>query len=205
MSTIEVLRDGQPISGQAYSAISIIGPGARQGAKVFGLKVYGHAQDLDEARALGKYFNQQNPAFDVYVVENNKWVPLEFSPDDIKEQKFGDQLLTEMVEKRREEHDRSISEWDRQLAERKDAVKREHTAEGQQALLNHKENAVVVRHKIKQAEAVVRPWKEELDGLYRRYQSDYTAEERQHAESLPLPLTEPAPIRYDLYSSATEN
>lgn len=202
MSTIEVLRDGEALSGQAYSAISIIGPGARQSAKVFGLKVYGHAEDIDEARKLAKYFNQQNPAFDVYVVENNKWLPLEFSPDDIKEQKFGDRLLTEMLEKRKEEHHRSVSEWDRQLQERREAIKRDHTAEGQRALLNAKENAVAVRHKIKQAEANYRQWKDELDGLYRRYHSDYTDEERKAADALPMPSSEPLPVHYDLYSSA---
>lgn len=189
MSAVDIMKSSQPPAGQKFGIISIVGPYARQKAKLFGLKLYGVADDEDEARQLASYYNRQDPAFDVYIIPLGEWGPLEFSPDDIEEQIFGDKFLTEMIQQRKQQHEKNLSQWETELAERRKAVKDEWKAHAQGD--TPKSSAVEVLGRIKQMETTHRSLKEELESLYRQYHNSFTDEEKRLAESLPIPVAEP--------------
>lgn len=202
MTTTAILRDNDPIPGQKFCALSIVGPGARQETKVFGWKLHYVTEDLEDAKKAAEQFQRRDPAFDVYVAEVGKWTELDVRPDRVKDQRFNDRLLTDMVRERQEEHDRLTSEWDRQFAERREAVHHELTPAGQEKLRNAKESCVAIRFKIRQHEELLKARKKELETLYREYQNNYSEQERRHAESLPMPIPSVPPMQYDLYNSS---
>jgi len=181
-SRVEVLKDSVPLSGNAFSVVAII-PGKRQSGKLYAFKIYGQSAKLGDAEKIAQSFSAQEPYVDIIIVENGHWAPLDFSPEDIENQKHPDQFLEQLVNGRKAEHERGHLEWERSLAERREAVKRDYTTEGQQALQAAKESCISVLRKINETKPLYAQSKQDLESLFRRYQEDYTAEEKQAAEN----------------------
>ena len=176
--------------------LSIIGPLARQKHRTYGMKVYSFSDEKDDAEKQAEMHRQRERYFDVYVVDVGEWFPLDFSEDDVKDQRYASAALTELVQGKRHAGEEADAQWEKNLEERRAAVKKDISPEGQSRRLNSREAAVSVRYKIAQYEAVMRAHKRELEALYRLYHTEYSEEERAEADGMDMPaVPEPGQLQ----------
>ncbi len=86
-----------PIDGQKYALVSIIGPHMNQKCDTWGLKVRGVINSTAEADAMVNEIKQYDQMFDIFLVEVGKFVPLDISPEQIKNQKYLTDELNDIV------------------------------------------------------------------------------------------------------------
>jgi hypothetical protein len=188
------------MGGQNWMCLSMIGPLARQKHRTYGLKVYSFGDSREDAEKQAEMHRQRERYFDVYVADVGEWLPLDFSEDEIKDQRYSDAALTELIQGKRQAGEEADAQWEKNLEARREAVKKDLSREGQAERLNSKEPAVSVRYKIAQYEATMRAHKRELEALYRLYHTAYTEAEREEAESIDMPpVPEPGQLQLALY------
>ena len=75
-----VLRTESPPS-QDFAVISMLGPHTRQQSDIACLQIIGAFPDAETANKFAKDVSRSNPHFDLFVVQMNKWLPLNGSPE----------------------------------------------------------------------------------------------------------------------------
>lgn len=196
-----VLQKGESINGQRYCVVSFIGPTMRQKHEVYGIKVYCAVEDRESAEVLALKIREKEEVYDVYVMDTNAWAALDVSPDDVKDQRFADELLDEMLHKQKENHEKAEREFQEKVSDRKNAIRQELSEEGQRQRSEEKESPVAVLFKIKQYKDLIEHRTKELAELQRVYVSEYSESERSGAENMPMPQTQPEPMSLTLYDS----
>lgn len=86
-----------PRDGQKYALVSIIGPHMNQKCDTWGLKVRGVINSKTEADEMVNEIKQYDQMFDIFLIEVGKFVPLNISPDQTKNQKYLTDELNEIV------------------------------------------------------------------------------------------------------------
>jgi hypothetical protein len=89
--------DYTTVPGQVFACISIIGPECPQKNDKFGIKLRGAFATRDEAANHAKRLQKEDPTFDIYVVEQYKWLLIPPDPAKIDDVHYTNEKLEEIM------------------------------------------------------------------------------------------------------------
>ena len=89
--------DYTTVPGQVFACISIIGPECPQKNDKFGVKLRGAFGTRDEAANHAKRLQKEDPTFDIYVVEQYKWLLIPPDADKIEDVHYTNEKLEEIM------------------------------------------------------------------------------------------------------------
>jgi hypothetical protein len=89
--------DYTTVPGQVFACISIIGPECPQKNDKFGVKLRGAFGTRDEAANHAKRLQKEDPTFDIYVVEQYKWLLIPPNADKIEDVHYTNEKLEEIM------------------------------------------------------------------------------------------------------------
>jgi len=89
--------DYTTVPGQVFTCISIIGPECPQKNDKFGVKLRGAFGTRDEAANHAKRLQKEDPTFDIYVVEQYKWLLIPPDADKIEDVHYTNEKLEEIM------------------------------------------------------------------------------------------------------------
>lgn len=95
---MSLTRDYTTVPGQAFACLSIIGPECPQKSDKFGIKIRGAFSTKDEAAAHAKRLQQEDPTFDIYVVDMYSWLLIPPDPTQIEDSHYTNDKLEELME-----------------------------------------------------------------------------------------------------------
>ena len=186
---IDYLTEDAPIPSQKYALISIVGPHMRQKCDVWGLKIRGVADSLDNAKALTKRIMKLDKDYDIYTVDIGKFFPLAVEPYDVANVEYENEQLNDLVKSYLENKERANEHWHHRKQEMMKEAIREGKGEGQRELAGKKEHPIAVLQRIKSFEDKIKEESEQLDSLkddlrlsQEKYES-YSQEERELADA----------------------
>ncbi len=192
-----VLHDNPPLPGKKFFVASMISPESRQKHDVYGFKLHDMCETEEEGQELIEYYHSLDPDFDVLLGAVGKWCPWVFDPTTIKDAKYANSQLTELVKGHRMSQNKSDKQWRDRIDKHLEDIQFAGSKEGQEHLASLKEPAVSFLYKIKQLEHTIKRRREELDSLLEVFHTKYNKTERMEAKKMSLPpMTEPAPFRY---------
>lgn len=198
---ISVLKDNPPLPGKKFFLASMISPEGRQKGKVYGFKLHDMCETEEEGKMLCEYYHKLDPDFDVYLGTVGKWSPWVFDPLDVGNVEYADKFMTQLLgEHRSSKRDMDVK-WRHEVDQNMEHIRRGATKEGQQEMSNRKEPAVSLWFKIQQLENTIKRRKNEQEALEEIFHTKYTKAERMEAKKAKLPLSEPAPMQYELLGS----
>lgn len=102
MPKIDYLNEDQPISGQKYALISIIGPHMPQKSDVWAIKIKGTSHSEEAADKLGQRLQQLDPDIDIHRVPVGIFFPLAIDPSSADNIVYQNEQLNEIVKKNKE-------------------------------------------------------------------------------------------------------
>jgi hypothetical protein len=129
MPIVDFLPEDPVISGQKFALVTIVGPDMPQKCDVWGIKVRGVSDTLEEAASLVKKLMTIDPDFDVYTVEVGKFFPLVVDKTKIKNTQYQNSALNDLLKTYSENKEAANIEWERQKNERVAAATSEGSAE----------------------------------------------------------------------------
>ncbi len=185
MKEVSFLFEDPTIPGQKYALISIVGPHMPQKCDVWGLKIRGVADTIDQAKALCKKLMRVDNNYDIYTVEVGKFFPLHVEPQQVGDIEYENEQLNQLVKSYLENREAANEEW---LA-RKNKMVQEAIREGksQEELANKPEHPVAVLQRIKDYQMKLKELEEnmlnikaDLDSANNKF-SGYSQEEREQA------------------------
>lgn len=186
---IDYLTEDPPIPSQKYALISIVGPNMRQKCDVWGLKIRGVADSLDNAKALTKRIMKLDKDYDIYTVDIGKFFPLAVEPYDVADVEYENHQLNDLIKSYLENKEKANEHWHHRKQEMMKEAIREGKEEGQRELAGKKEHPIAVLQRIKSFEDKIKEESEQLDSLkddlrlsQEKYDS-YTQEERELADA----------------------
>ena len=89
--------DKQPVPGQIYACLSIVGPDAPQKNDKFGIKIRGAFANREEAANHAKRLQKEDPTFDIYVVDMYKWLLIPPDSAKIEDVHYTNEKLEEIM------------------------------------------------------------------------------------------------------------
>tara|TARA_B110000444_G_scaffold87434_1_gene82628 strand:- start:3165 stop:3761 length:597 start_codon:yes stop_codon:yes gene_type:complete len=89
--------DYTTVPGQVFACISIIGPECPQKNDKFGIKLRGAFATRDEAANHAKRLQKEDPTFDIYVVDQYKWLLIPPDPAKIEDVHYTNDKLEEIM------------------------------------------------------------------------------------------------------------
>jgi len=97
MSYLSLKPDRVTVPGQRFALVSIVGPDQPQKTEKCGLKIRGCFATVEEARSHVKEIMDDDPHFDVYVMDMYQWVL--FPPDRsaIQDATYQEKYLNELM------------------------------------------------------------------------------------------------------------
>lgn len=95
---MSLTRDYTTVPGQAFACLSIVGPECPQKSDKFGIKIRGAFSTKDEAAAHAKRLQQEDPTFDIYVVDMYSWLLIPPDPTQIEDSHYTNEKLEELME-----------------------------------------------------------------------------------------------------------
>ena len=110
--------DYTTVPGQVFACISIIGPECPQKNDKFGIKLRGAFGTRDEAARHAKRLQKEDPTFDIYVVEQYKWLLIPPDADKIEDVHYTNEKLEEIMTGYKENQSQAA----RMFQERKSAL-----------------------------------------------------------------------------------
>lgn len=186
---IDYLTEDAPIPSQKYALISIVGPNMRQKCDVWGLKIRGVADSLDNAKALTKRIMKLDKDYDIYTVDIGKFFPLAVEPYDVADVEYENNQLNDLIKSYLENKEKANEHWHHRKQEMMKEAIREGKEEGQRELAGKKEHPIAVLQRIKSFEDKIKEESEQLDSLkddlrlsQEKYDT-YTQEERELADA----------------------
>ena len=197
MSQVAVLHDNPPIAGKKFFLASMISPESRNKHDVYAFKFHDVCETEEEGKKLCQYYHKLDPDFDVFLGTIGKWSPWVFDPLAIQDIQYANTQLTELVGAHRAHAKSSDSEWREDVDKHIKDIQRAATKEGQLELASKPESPESMYNKIQQLQLVIKRRKEELEAIEDIFHTNYTKEERKRAKQVSLPLTEPAPMKYE--------
>ena len=89
--------DYTTVPGQVFACISIVGPECPQKNDKFGIKLRGAFATRDEAANHAKRLQKEDPTFDIYVVDQYKWLLIPPDPSKIEDVHYTNDKLEEIM------------------------------------------------------------------------------------------------------------
>jgi len=89
--------DYTTVPGQVFACISIIGPECPQKSDKFGIKLRGAFGTRDEAANHAKRLQKEDPTFDIYVVDQYKWLLIPPDSSKIEDVHYTNEKLEEIM------------------------------------------------------------------------------------------------------------
>lgn len=183
---IDYLSEDAPISNQTFGLISIVGPNLKQKCDVWGLKLRGVVNSLEQAKILTKKIMKADNNFDIYTVEIGKFFPLRVDVYDIQDVEYENEALNNLVKVYMDNKSKANDHWH----ERKQDMMEKAILEGknQEEMINRPEHPIAVIQRVKNLENKRLEILKDLELLdiditlsKDKYQT-YTLEERQLAD-----------------------
>ena len=185
--TVDYLIEDMPITGQRYGLVSIIGPNMPQKCDVWGMKVRGSTDTLDQAKVLMKKLMSLDPDYDIYIVEVGKFFPLTVEPSQVGNVEYQNEQLNLLAKNYMENRDHANKEFQERKIEMVKEAMKEGSKEGQLELSNKPEHAVAVLHRMREYVQKSDTLKQQLEKLEENLKLSkekfelYSEEERQSA------------------------
>jgi hypothetical protein len=175
---IDVLFEDPPINGQTFALVSIVGPNLNQKCNVYGIKIRGVTDSMDQAKAMTQRLMKVDNNYDIYTVEVGKFFPLDVDPHDVGEVEYENKQLNTLIKSYLENKEHANDEWHA----RKNEMIKEAIKEGQ-SKDKAPEHPVSVLQRLKNLEQSITDQKNNIDimqqdlVLTREALSKYTDEE----------------------------
>jgi hypothetical protein len=206
MREINVLFEDPPIPSQKIALISIVGPHMPQKCDIWGLKIRGVAESMEDAKVKIKKLMKIDNDYDIYSVEVGKFFPLNVSPNQISEREYADEQLNTLIKSYLENQEAANEQWHT----RKNEMVKEAIREGkaQEEMANKPEHPISVLKRIKDFENTINELKENINSIEHDLElskskfSKYTDEEREEANraiesSIKPQIENPVPLSVD--------
>ena len=91
-------EDKTLLNGQVYALISVVSEDANQKSSQCALKIKGVFPDKESANDFVKVCMQEDPSFDIYLVEMGKWLPIPPKNEEIKDEVHQNQVLNDIIQ-----------------------------------------------------------------------------------------------------------
>jgi hypothetical protein len=183
---IDYLIEDQPVSGQRFALVSIVGPNMNQKCDVWGLKVRGTCDSVDKAKQMTKKLLRADPDYDIYTVEVGKFFPLQVEPNEIQEVEYQNEQLNQLVKNYVENKESANEHWN----ERREKLVKQAVADGKnQEEINAKpEHPVSLLQRMQNYEKTIKDQEDDLKTLQQdlllsrtKFETMYSDEERETA------------------------
>lgn len=150
---IDYLFEDPVIESQRFALVSIVGPTLKQKCDVFGLKVRGISNTLENAKKLTQKIMQYDNNYDIYTVEVGKFFPLVVDPHKIEDVEYANTELNNLIKNYLANREKANEHW----VKRKNDMVKEAIREGleQEELATKEEPPIAVLQRIKQYESEV--------------------------------------------------
>lgn len=125
---IDYLFEDPVIDNQKFALISIVGPTLKQKCDVFGLKVRGVADSIENAKKMTQRIMKYDNNYDIYTVEVGKFFPLVIDPHKINEVEYENEQLNNLIKNYLANREKANEHW----IQRKNDMVKEAIREGQQ-------------------------------------------------------------------------
>lgn len=158
-STIDYLFEDPSITGQTYALISIVGPHMPQKCDVWGLKIRGVVNTLDQAKSQTQKLMNIDNNYDIYTVEVGKFFPLAVEPMEIQNVEYQNTQLNELIKGYLENKETANQQWHA----RKNEMVQQAIREGQQQNSDQKEHPIAVLQSVNTLKTKVEQLKQELE------------------------------------------
>jgi chromosome segregation ATPase len=184
--TIDYLFEDPPIKTQKFALVTIVGPHMPQKCDVWGLKIRGVADTIENAKTLCQKLLKIDNNYDIYTVEVGKFFPLAVEPHQIQDVEYQNEQLNSLMKSYLENRESANDHWQ----QRKNQMIQEAIREGknQEELANRPEHPIAVLQRIKNYEDSIKEIKDKLQNLEEDLQkstdkfSKYSQEERESAQ-----------------------
>ena len=180
-STIDYLFEDPAIAGQNYALISIVGPNMKQKCDVWGLKIRGVVNTIDQAKNQTQKLMNIDNNYDIYTVEVGKFFPLAVEPMEIQSVEYQNSQLNDLIKGYLENREVANQQWHA----RKNEMVQQAIRDGQEQTSEDKEHPIAVLQSVHTLKTKVDQLKEELvqmeNSLLIKMKSfnSYTLEERE--------------------------
>ena len=188
MKTVDLLNEDQPINGQKFALISIVGPNLKQKCNIYGIKIRGVADTVDKAKQMTKRIMQYDNDYDIYTVEIGKFFPLDVDPMEIQDIEYQNEQLNTLVKSYLENRQQANEHYEQRKNDLRKKAIQEGTKEGQAELAERKEHPISVLQRKQAYEEKLKELQDEIDTLAKdlelttiKYDS-YSDEERTVAQ-----------------------
>lgn len=158
-STIDYLFEDPPITGQTYALISIVGPHMPQKCDIWGLKVRGVVNTLDQAKTQTQKLMNMDNNYDIYTVEVGKFFPLAVEPTDVQDVEYQNTQLNSLIKGYLENRELANEQWQA----RKNEMIKEAIREGKEQSSNKKEHPIAVLQSVQSLKDKIKELNEELE------------------------------------------
>jgi hypothetical protein len=180
---IDYLFEDPPITGQNYALVSIVGPHMPQKCDVWGLKIRGVVNTLDQAKSQTQKLMTIDNNYDIYTVEVGKFFPLAVEPLEIQNVEYQNTQLNNLIKGYLENRQAANEQW----MERKNEMVQDAIREGREQTGSSNEHPIAVLQAIQTSRDKMSQLIEEVDKsktelLNRMYKfNNYELEERESA------------------------
>lgn len=160
---IDYLFEDPVIESQKYALVSIVGPTLKQKCDVFGLKVRGVADSLENAKKLTQRIMKYDNNYDIYTVDVGKFFPLVVDPHKIGEVEYENQQLNDLIKSYLANREKANEQW----TQRKNDMVKEAIKEGlqQEELSAKEEQPLAIVHRLKQYEDNILELQQKIDSI----------------------------------------
>jgi hypothetical protein len=157
--TIDYLFEDPPITGQNYALVSIVGPHMPQKCNVWGLKIRGVYNTIDQAKIQTQKLMNVDNNYDIYTVEVGKFFPLEVEPIELQDVEYQNTQLNNLIKGYLENRETANQQWHA----RKNEMMQEAIREGQEQTSSTKEHPIAILQSVQNLKDKINQLKEELE------------------------------------------
>lgn len=182
---IDFLVEDPPISNQKYALVSIVGPLMPQKCDVWGLKIRGTGDSMDEVKRLSQKLMRVDNDYDIYTVEVGKFFPLAVEPNAIGNVEYQNEQLNNLMKSYLENRETANEHW----TARKNEMVKEAIKEGRE-MKNQQEHPVSILQRIAAYKERISVLKTDLEAMEKdlqlsvdKFDNNYTEEQKQEALS----------------------
>jgi hypothetical protein len=143
---IDYLFEDPVIDQQKYALVTIVGPHMPQKCKVWGLKIRGTTQTMEQAKKMTQRLMKIDNNYDIYTVEVGKFFPLNIEPHQVSEVEYENKELNNLIKSYLENREIANQQWH----QRKNEMIKEAIREGkeQEEMAKKPEHPIAVLHRI---------------------------------------------------------
>jgi hypothetical protein len=172
---IDYLTEDPPIDNQKYALISIVGPHMPQKCKVWGIKIRGVSNSLESSKELAQRLIKIDDVYDIYTVEVGKFVPLDVTPDKVKDIEYQNEQLNTLVKEYLHNRQVANDEW----LKRKNEMVQKAVEEGKSPQ-EKPEHPISVLNRIRDLKQRLKETQKDLQNAYEKIKV-YSDEEKTNA------------------------